>query len=648
MDASDQDQLSRGTSNRTSMNRASIRKVSMKMVRRPEMELDVEISSQLNRTLTTFQLTMLGVGSTLGAGIYVIAGMVAHKDAGPATVLSFLFAAVASLLAGFFYAEFGSRVPKSGSAYTYIYTSIGEISGFILGWTMIMQYVIGSASTAKALSQYFDRAILGGVVGKVLSEAMPLNNRFLAPYPDFISCGMILLLTLLLWWGVKESTMVTNVLTIMNICVITFITSFGLYAIGVIGFQNWKLSPSEVAVGSGGFMPFGFSGVVAGASICFYAFIGFDVIATAGEEVKNPTRAIPIATILCIAICTIAYAGVSVACTITLPYDQLDPDVPIPQIFREWGLPWLEKVVSGGAICALTTSLFGSLFPMPRIIYSMATDGILFKFFATVSATHKTPTYATFTSGLLAAVLSLIVNLEDLVDMMSIGTLLSYTMVAMSVLILRYRRDAPCPAYAVSSHIKVDKVGDKTRREILKMALGGDAMGTEPSKESEALAVSLTFFLTSGAFICAATCVVTHFLDTDKISESSFVTGIVLLSVTSVVEVILLCILARLPQKRLNLRFKVWGVPILPVMTAWLNLVFMLELPLKIWVYFLIWLFLGFVIYFSYGIRHSRLEKRGTSEQLDNSAEFVHSYEDQSLDKDPLKTPLAYKVNGDS
>ncbi|XP_075239819.1 high affinity cationic amino acid transporter 1-like isoform X2 [Convolutriloba macropyga] len=603
---------------------ASIRKMSMKMVRRPEIEADVEIGSQLNRTLGTFHLTMLGVGSTLGAGIYVIAGMVAHRDAGPATILSFLFAALASLLAGFFYAEFGSRVPKSGSAYTYIYTSIGELSGFVLGWTMIMQYVIGSASTAKAMSQYFDKAILGGSLETFLRETMPINNRLLAPYPDLLSFTVILILTVLLWWGVKESTLVTNVLTILNICVITFIASFGLYAIGVIGFENWTLSPSEVTKGEGGFMPFGFSGVVAGASICFYAFIGFDVIATAGEEVKNPTRAIPIATILCIAICTVAYAGVSIACTITLPYDTLDPEVPIPQIFREWGLPYLEKVVSGGAICALTTSLFGSLFPMPRIIYSMANDGILFKSFASVSLTRKTPTYATWISGSLAAVLAVIVNLEDLVDMMSIGTLLSYTMVAMSVLILRYRRDAPCPAYAVSNHVRVDKMQDKTRWDIMRMAATScKSTGTEPSKESETLAVILTFLLTLGAFIGAAICVSTHFLDQSKISSSTYIASIVFLSLTSIAEIVMLWLLARLPQKRLNLRFKVWGIPALPVFTAWLNLVFMLELPLKIWIYFLIWLFLGFLIYFSYGMHNSRLEKVALSEDDESERDSI-------------------------
>jgi len=574
------------------------------------MTEDVEIASQLKRTLTTFQLTMLGVGSTLGAGIYVIAGMVAHNHAGPSTIVSFLFAALASLLAGFFYAEFGSRVPKSGSAYTYIYTSIGELSGFILGWTMIMQYVIGSASVAKAMSKYFDAAILGGVVEEFLTEHMSINNTFLAPYPDFISFLVIFVLTILLWWGVNESTVVTNVLTILNICVITFICGFGVYAISVIGFQNWTLDAESVSSGTGGFMPFGFSGVVAGASICFYAFIGFDVIATAGEEVKNPTRAIPAATILCIAICTVAYVGVSAACTIALPYDQIDPVAPIPQIFQHWNLTWVEKVVSGGAICALTTSLFGSLFPMPRIIYSMASDGILFKFFARVSAKRKTPTVATWVSGLLAAVLALIIDLKSLVDMMSIGTLLSYSMVATSVLVLRYRENAPCPAYARSDHAPDDQLKNKSRSEVLKLAITCKNTGTEPSKSSETLSQIFIFLLVCGSFLGAMICVGTEFLQKDKLSSLEITSSIVALCLTSIIMLVVLFLLSRLPQKRLNLRFKVWGIPLLPVFTVWLNLIFMLELPIKIWVYFLVWLAFGCVIYFSYGIRHSKLEKK--------------------------------------
>jgi len=326
---------------------------------------------------------------------------------------------------------------------------------------------------------------------------------------------------------------------------------------------------------------------------------------------------------------------VSVACTITLPYDKLDPDVPIPQIFRTWNLPWLEKVVSGGAICALTTSLFGSLFPMPRIIYSMANDGIIFKFFASVSSKRKTPGYATWASGMLAAVLAVIVNLEDLVDMMSIGTLLSYTMVAMSVLILRYRRDAPCPAYAVSDHEKVDKLQGKTKWEVLKMSASScENMGTEPSKESESLAVSFTILLTFGAFVCAAVCVSSHFLDQTIISRSIYLASIIILVFTSIAEVVMLYCLARLPQKKLNLRFEVWGIPVLPIFTAWLNLVFMLELPLKIWIYFIIWLFLGFLIYFSYGMHHSRLET--TRAQSDDSGSYNScKYDD---DKKHLQT----------
>lgn len=628
--SSDSGDLKRGGFERSSLNRASIRKMSMKMVRRPDLEEDLEVGGQLNRTLTTFHLTMLGVGSTLGAGIYVIAGMVARNDAGPATILSFLFAALASLLAGFFYAEFGSRVPKSGSAYTYIYTSIGELMGFILGWTMIMQYVIGSASVAKAMSQYFDKAILGGAVEEFSLERMPINNKFLAPYPDFLSFLVIFILTVLLWWGVKESTLVTNALTILNIFVISFICCFGVYAFSVVGLRNWKLSASEVTDGAGGFMPFGFGGVIAGASICFYAFIGFDVIATAGEEAKNPTRAIPISTILCIAICTLAYVGVSAACTITLPYDAIDAGAPIPQMFQQWGLPWVEKVVSGGAICALTTSLFGSLFPMPRIIYSMANDGILFKFLATVSVTRKTPTIATWISGLLAALLALIIDLESLVDMMSIGTLLSYSMVALSVLVLRYRVSAPCPAYAKSDHTPDDQLGDKSASQILKMSLSFQKMGTEPTRNSETLAQILTFVLTVGSFLCAGICVVTNFLDRELVSGISFPVYVVILTLLSVVMLVALLALGRIPEKKCNLRFRVWGIPVLPIFTVWLNLVFMFELPVKIWVYFLVWLFFGCVIYFSYGIRHSKLEKSESARYGNRS---------QSQKSSPLDSP---------
>jgi amino acid transporter len=624
--------------NRSSINRSSVRRMSQKMIRRPDMTEDVENTSQLKRTLTTFHLTMLGVGSTLGAGIYIIAGMVAFNDAGPATIVSFLLAAIASLLAGFFYAEFGARVPKSGSAYTYIYTSIGELCGFILGWTMIMQYVIGSASVAKSMSQYFDAAILGGAMGSLGRTHMSLNIPLLAPYPDFIAFTVITLLTLLLWYGVQESTRINNVLTIVNICVISFIILFGVYGFTEIGLDNWQL-PSASSVnsttlrGDGGFAPFGLSGIISGASICFYAFIGFDVIATTGEEAKNPHRAIPISTILCIAICTLAYGGVSAAVTILLPYDKIDKNAPIPQIFTSlyWDMPWAGKLISIGAISALTTSLMGSLFPMPRIIYSMATDGLLYDVFSRVGS-RKTPTAATWVSGMLAAVLAAIIDLESLVDMMSIGTLLSYSMVALSVLVLRYRGKAPCPAYAKSGHVKDDQLSGVSVGEVARRALCCQPMGTQCSKSSERLASWLIAILTLECFVSAGVCAKTNFVDPEIVESATWrMVTLVVLAASAASTLLCLLILARIPQQKAKLRFMVWGVPFLPVLTCWLNLIFMFQLPLKIWVYFLVWLVLGCVIYFTYGVSHSLLEK---SEEEEDEVPKANS----SSDKQPLAT----------
>lgn len=238
-------------------------------------------TTQLNRCLSIFDLTALGVGSTLGAGIYVLAGDVARHDAGPGIIISFSIAAIASILSGICYGEFGARVPKAGSAYVYSYVTIGELCAFVIGWNLILEYVIGTSSVARAWSSYFDSLFDGRIKNFTISTIGEIHAPGIAQYPDLLAVLVVVILTIVLVVGIKKTSWFNSLFTGINIFVILFVVCVGAcYAEP----QNW----------SGDFMPFGVSGVMAGAATCFYAFVGFDVIATTGEEARNPSRAIPI------------------------------------------------------------------------------------------------------------------------------------------------------------------------------------------------------------------------------------------------------------------------------------------------------------------------------------------------------------------
>lgn len=241
--------------------------------------------TELSRCLSIFDLTSLGIGSTLGAGIYVIAGEVARSVAGPAIVLSFFIAAVASILSGLCYAEFGARVPKAGSAYVYSYVTVGELCAFVIGWNLFLEYVIGGSSVARAWSEYFDSVLDNRIRNFTLNNIGEIHASGLSNYPDFFAFLLALLVTLILAIGVKNSSRFNNVFTGINLLVILFITCVGIYFAKA---QNWTSD----------FAPFGVSGILSGAATCFYAFVGFDVIATTGEEARNPSRAIPVSIVL--------------------------------------------------------------------------------------------------------------------------------------------------------------------------------------------------------------------------------------------------------------------------------------------------------------------------------------------------------------
>uniref|UniRef100_H2Y701 Cationic amino acid transporter C-terminal domain-containing protein n=1 Tax=Ciona savignyi TaxID=51511 RepID=H2Y701_CIOSA len=392
-------------------------------------------STKLPKCLTTLDLTSLGVGSCGGTGMYVVSGMVAHEIAGPGVVFSFIIAGLVSLLSGMCYAEFGVRVPKtSGSAYTYSYVTIGEFTAFFIGWNLVLEYLIGTASGASAISSMIDSLSNQTIghwmvlhIGKLpsIGESGHDNPN---SYPDFIALFIVLVMTAVIAAGVRNSVIFNNALNVVNILVWLFIIIAGICFADV---ENWRKY--------GGFFPHGWSGVLRGAATCFYAYIGFDIIATTGDECKEPHKSIPRAIIYSLAVCMTCYVTVSAILTLVLPYTLIHEESPLLDMFNHVGFWQAKYIISVGAFASLVVSLLGSLFPMPRVLYTMASDGLVFRFLGNVMKYTETPVIATVISGSIAAILALAVSLRDLIEMMSIGTLLAYTLVCLSVLLLRYQ-----------------------------------------------------------------------------------------------------------------------------------------------------------------------------------------------------------------
>ncbi len=446
-------------------------------------EAQAEGEGTLNRCLGPFQLTALGIGAVIGAGIFVLAGLGAHY-AGPGLMLSFVLSGLGCAFAGLCYAEFAAMIPLAGSAYTYAYATLGELIAWIIGWDLTLEYAMGASTVSSGWSNNFVelmnvfnikfplwlaydhwtglRKALEAVARQLMaadySSLVPGSQQYIAkvaelqaaPTADMLARAhqvlgapvlfgheigfnlpaflIALIVTTVLAIGIKESAKFNTTIVVVKVAVVLF----------VLGLGAKFIHPSNWGADWHSFAPYGFSGIGAGAAYIFFAYIGFDAVSTTAQEAKNPQRDLPIGMIASLAICTLLYIGVAAVLTGMVPWQSVNIEAPIARAFLDRGLTWASDIIVVGALAGLTSVMLVMLLGQTRVLYAMAKDGLLpKKFFAEIHPRFRTPFKNTFLVGFLAAIVGSTTPIDDIGKMVNIGTLLAFVIVCIAIMVLR-------------------------------------------------------------------------------------------------------------------------------------------------------------------------------------------------------------------
>jgi len=380
-------------------------------------------SGQLKRAVGLLDLTALGIGAIIGTGIFVILGE-AIGDAGPAIILSFVLAGITCAFSALAYAELASSIPVSGSAYTYAYATMGELLAWIIGWDLILEYGVSVAAVAVGWGQYFNE-LLDTLFGLSLPDSLASppgdGGSFNLP-----AVFIVLAITLLLMVGVRESARANAVMVVIKVAIVIM-----FIVLAFTGFDSGNLEP---------FNPEGFGGVVTAASVIFFAYIGFDAISTSGEEVKRPSRDLPIAIIVSLAVCTLLYILVSTSAVGAMPYTDLEgQEAPLAQVLETLGFDWGATVISFGALIAITSVVLTILYGQTRIMFAMSRDGLVPRGLAKIGR-RQTPVRITAGFGIFIALIAAFVPLSAIVELVNIGTLFAFIITNIGVIVLRRTR----------------------------------------------------------------------------------------------------------------------------------------------------------------------------------------------------------------